>query len=502
MWRARRIRIGTGVITLPLENALRVAEDAAVLDLLTGGRLEVGLGTGGTAESFEAFGVQGAERGAVFARNFGVLQDAWAGRALAGGVHLYPAAPQLLERVWQATFSAEGGARAGANGDGLMLSRTQPRPEGAPQATLSEIQNPIIDAYLARLPAGRAPRILGSRTLFVADRRDEALRWAEAGLRRVARRHAAQPSQWAARVDPQAPLADLIAAYDVHVGTPDEVIASLRADTALARVSDIVFQVHSIDPPHDAILRSIELTAAHVAPAWAGAVQICRHPLPSPQPGPDCCKPHDHEHHRTAPFSGRRHRPPRRHHPGSALDRVRRHRTEARTQAQQSFAALFTPAEPVPGTVSLRERLALAAFTAGLHGEPRSAAFYAKALAAEDAELAAAVASEVVRGRAQSLQPGSGPHGPYGRYPAGPLSREDQSGPAYAVDPAHAALLGARLAAALAHAHLLAYHPRDASAGPCRRSNRRAGARRTSSSCPSWRPSCPSRSAWSRGCAC
>jgi uncharacterized protein YciW len=44
------------------------------------------------------------------------------------------------------------------------------------------------------------------------------------------------------------------------------------------------------------------------------------------------------------------------------------------------------------------------------------------------------------------------------------LSREDQSGPSYAVDPAHAALLGPRLSAALAHAHLLAYHPRDASA--------------------------------------
>lgn len=150
--------------------------------------------------------------------------------------------------------------------------------------------------------------------------------------------------------------------------------------------------------------------------------------------------------------------------PGSALDRVRRHRGEARSQAQQSFTALFTPAEPVAGDVSLRERLALAAFTAGLHGEPRSAGFYAKALAAEDAELDAAVASEVVRGRAQSLQAGSGPHGPYGRYPAGPLSREDQSGPIYAVDPAHAGLLGPRLAAALAHAHLLAYHPRDAGA--------------------------------------
>lgn len=150
--------------------------------------------------------------------------------------------------------------------------------------------------------------------------------------------------------------------------------------------------------------------------------------------------------------------------PGSALDQVRRHRSEARAQAQHSFAALFTPAEPVPGAVTRRERLAVAAFTAGLHGEARSAAFYARILATEDAELAAAVASEVVRGRAQSLQAGSGPHGPYGRYPAGPLSREDQEGPAYAVDAAHAALLGRRLTAALVHAHLLAYHPRDASA--------------------------------------
>ena len=149
---------------------------------------------------------------------------------------------------------------------------------------------------------------------------------------------------------------------------------------------------------------------------------------------------------------------------GSTLDQVRRHRSEARTQAQQSFAALFNPAEPVAGTVSLRERLTLAAFTAGLHGEPRSTAFYTRSLADEDADLADAVSSEVVRGRAASLQAGSGPHGPYGIYPAGPLSREDQSGPSYAVDPAHAALLGPRLSAALAHAHLLAYHPRDASA--------------------------------------
>jgi hypothetical protein len=63
-------------------------------------------------------------------------------------------------------------------------------------------------------------------------------------------------------------LADLIKAFDVHVGTPEEVVASLRADQTLARVTDLAVQVHSIDPPHPSILRSIELVALEVAPAF------------------------------------------------------------------------------------------------------------------------------------------------------------------------------------------------------------------------------------------
>ena len=94
-----------------------------------------------------------------------VLRDAWAGRPLAGTQNrLYPAAESLAARVWQATFSVEGGRRAGEAGDGLLLSRTQPRPKDAPSLSLAAIQNPIIDAYLAALPEGRAPRIVGSRT--------------------------------------------------------------------------------------------------------------------------------------------------------------------------------------------------------------------------------------------------------------------------------------------------------------------------------------------------
>lgn len=60
---------------------------------------------------------------------------------------------------------------------------------------------------------------------------------------------------------------DQIAAMDIHIGEPDEVIASLRADTTLVRATDLTVQCHSIDPPHQFILRSIELVAGIVAPA-------------------------------------------------------------------------------------------------------------------------------------------------------------------------------------------------------------------------------------------
>ena len=257
-----RIRLGTGVITLPMENAVRVAEDTAVLDSLLDGRLEIGFGTGGTPQAFLPFGLESSQRTEVYGNHLALVRNAWAGGELTGGNRLYPAAPHLRDHVWQATFSVGGGLRAARDGDGLMLSRTQPRPPETPDAKLSDLQNPIIDAYLSALPAGRHPRILGSRSLFVADSRKEALHFADLGLGRIVEHFKA-----AGFAIPGETTADLIKAFDVHVGTPDDVIESLQVDAALARVTDLVFQVHSIDPPHEYILRSLELTAAHVAPA-------------------------------------------------------------------------------------------------------------------------------------------------------------------------------------------------------------------------------------------
>src|SRR6266513_825773 len=111
-----RIRLGTGIVTLPLELPIRVAEDAAVLDLMCGGRLEVGVGPGGNLSAYEAFGLDSGDRKSVVIRHHRVLLDAWAGRKLPGGDRLYPPNPGLVYRVWQATFSVEGARRAGAAG--------------------------------------------------------------------------------------------------------------------------------------------------------------------------------------------------------------------------------------------------------------------------------------------------------------------------------------------------------------------------------------------------
>ena len=152
--------------------------------------------------------------------------------------------------------------RAGLAGDGLMLSRTQPRTPDAPKASLGDIQNPMIDAYLEALPKGREPRILASRTVFTADDAKEAMRLAEIGLAKMRHRLAATGNLSSGNL-----VGDIIQAMDVHLGTPEQVIESLYADSTLQRATDLTMQVHSIDPPHPFILRSIELMAEKVAPA-------------------------------------------------------------------------------------------------------------------------------------------------------------------------------------------------------------------------------------------
>lgn len=137
--------------------------------------------------------------------------------------------------------------------------------------------------------------------------------------------------------------------------------------------------------------------------------------------------------------------------PGTPLDAIRSRRPEARAQAQASYAALFDPAEPAG--IAPAERLAVATFVAALHGAADVAGHYRGRLAALDPALAGAVDAAATTAAGE---------GPYGRFPAGPLSAEDEPGPAWLPDAAIASAVGTRLAAAFAHMHLLVFHPRDA----------------------------------------
>ncbi len=139
--------------------------------------------------------------------------------------------------------------------------------------------------------------------------------------------------------------------------------------------------------------------------------------------------------------------------PGSMLDTVRAGRPEARSQAQASYLALFEPAEL--GGIGAVERFALGAFVTGLHGESPTVDFYAEKLNQSDPSKTLSAAVQAAIKEATTT-------GPYGSFPAGPLSREDQPGPVYTASAEVRAALGPRLAAAFEHLHMLVFHPRDA----------------------------------------
>jgi len=165
--RTKHLRLATGIITLPLENPVRLAEDAAVLDILSDGRLELGFGTGGAAAVFSIFGRDLDRRQADYVRAFAIVRDALAGKALIpDGPVLFPPAARLVSRLWEATFGVDGAIRAAEHGSGLLLARTAVRPPPVDGAAVSadqplgEVQAPLVDAYLAHWTStAAAPRI-------------------------------------------------------------------------------------------------------------------------------------------------------------------------------------------------------------------------------------------------------------------------------------------------------------------------------------------------------
>ena len=77
--RTRRIRLGAGVVVLPFDNPLRTAEDYAMVDLLSRGRLNLGVGSGYLTHEYAGFNVDPAEKRQRFDEALDVLVRAWTG---------------------------------------------------------------------------------------------------------------------------------------------------------------------------------------------------------------------------------------------------------------------------------------------------------------------------------------------------------------------------------------------------------------------------------------
>ena len=77
--RTRRLRVGTAVQVLPLNHPLRIAEEVATLDHISGGRLEFGIGRSGVVRTYDVYGIPYAESQARFREALDIIRLAWRG---------------------------------------------------------------------------------------------------------------------------------------------------------------------------------------------------------------------------------------------------------------------------------------------------------------------------------------------------------------------------------------------------------------------------------------
>lgn len=114
--RTKRVRIGTAVVLAPLHPIAQLAETAALVDVLSAGRLDLGLGAGYRSGEFELYGAAFAKRFAATDRAVTGLRTIWADGSLP------PRPVQDPLPIWLGYGSAKGAERAGRLGVGLLSS--------------------------------------------------------------------------------------------------------------------------------------------------------------------------------------------------------------------------------------------------------------------------------------------------------------------------------------------------------------------------------------------
>lgn len=257
--RTRRIRLGTAVTVLPLEDPVRLAEDIATVDALSGGRVEIGVGSGSDEVEYAAFGKDAARKRELTSENLRVLRGALANEEVrTPGFRIQPTAGDYGDRIWQGVFSEAGARHAAAAGSNLLINRAA----YGFDAPTDEVQRPWVDAYLDAWNRPHHPRIGLSRFVFPAKDKRTALAQIGDDVHRAALRMA-ERGTFPKGLD----VEEALRRFHSFHGHPDEIVAALRQEKVLPVATDLIAQFNPAVPDHDAALRALELIATQVAPA-------------------------------------------------------------------------------------------------------------------------------------------------------------------------------------------------------------------------------------------
>lgn len=128
--RTKRMKLGSGIALAPLYHPVRFAEDCAVLDIISGGRLEVGLAIGYRRRETVAYGVDFTKRGRLFDEWLQIVTRLWAGEAVdfegrhfsVTGAKIMPPAPRGRIPLYIGSFTDKAMERVARYGDGFIGS--------------------------------------------------------------------------------------------------------------------------------------------------------------------------------------------------------------------------------------------------------------------------------------------------------------------------------------------------------------------------------------------
>ena len=274
--RTKRIRLTSAVSVLSSDDPVRVFQDFATLDLLSGGRAEIMAGRGSFIESFPLFGYDLHDYDELFEEKLRLLlalrdseQVTWPGsrhRAAIEGLGVYPRPLQEPLPVWVAVGGApESAARAGALGLPMALAIIGGLPERF--APFAEIHRE------AARQAGHEPQALSINSHgFIAETSQSAAdaAWPPFRLQMTKiGRERGWPPATREQFDAGRTLRGAL-----FVGSPAEVTEKILFQHEIFGHDRFLLQLSVGTMPHRELLRAIELFGTEVAPAVRAALPV------------------------------------------------------------------------------------------------------------------------------------------------------------------------------------------------------------------------------------